>query len=166
MRASKVRAAGALAFPFFMISFALIVGSEKGVVATDYFEMIRRGEIGLYRQLAGWIAMAYWIARFFPSAIDAISSDGCLINLTGKDVILNSGHIIPTSEIESIKVKSAVFDRYLLIVDSSGNSYRQSVQFCKDDPLTVASRCVSASPKSHASGAQDGADLGERRGGL
>lgn len=134
---SKARAILAIGAPIFGFGFAIITIWDRGYSLTDYPLLIREGHLNWFSQGMGWIAVAAWIALFWPPAFSAIR-ESCLIYSQGSSIkIASSDTLITKSEIHSIQVRWTFFNKIIEFKTSNCHIFIQSAIFIKEDVKDV-----------------------------
>jgi len=129
-RPDRFRAAMALIAPIFV----LVVGGgallKKGYSLADYPLLIASGEVSSISQIVGWVCFALWIYRFWPSAIDALSSNFVLAR--NARLIMNAkGHEVALSSIEKVRLDQTFLRKEIVIEAGGRAALRQGVIFAQ-----------------------------------
>jgi len=128
----KARAAVALAFPIGAIALAAWFLMRKGYGPFDYFHLVFSRELSLFRQMVGWIALAFWAARFWPSAWSVFEGESCLIRTDDDRLILGGRSVGSLRDIDDFKLKNGVFSKKVVFLKSDKIIYAQSIMFSRE----------------------------------
>jgi hypothetical protein len=115
---------------FPILAFCILVYQllHRGYFVSDYFWLIVDGQLNWARQGVMWVALIFWIARYWPAAWQAMRTD-LLIVRTDRQVRLSSGVSLNLDDITSIERKSSLLFKGILFKGQGGELAKQSLLF-------------------------------------
>ena len=133
---TKARAILALVAPLLAWGYAVATLWGRGYSLLDYPLLIEAGYLNLTRQAVGLALTAYWIARYWPNAIQALRRPS-LIWQERNNIGLAAGMIVPIEEIEAVNIRHGFLNKVLEIKCRNGQEFRQSILFIKENDHSV-----------------------------
>jgi hypothetical protein len=118
--ADTPRAVLALAVPPAAIACVVIMLVSKGYGVLDYFALLQSGELSWVRQGIGWIAILFWVARYYPSAWSAVWEGPCLVRGDDAEIILHGERRIRRTEIKAVRLQRGWFRKVAEFETSAG----------------------------------------------
>jgi hypothetical protein len=122
------RAVVALLLPILAICVLIYQLLIRGYSIPDYFWLITSGQLNWARQGIMWVALTFWIVRYWPAAWQAIRSDFLIVQ-TDRQIRLASGAILSLDDIISVESKGDLLFKGMLFQHKNGNLAKQSLLF-------------------------------------
>lgn len=118
--ADTPRAILALVAPLLAVTIGIVVFGNKGDGLTEYLRLLQSGELSWFGQGVGWLALLFWVARYFPPAWSALWNGPCLVSGDKENLYLSNGKQIPLANIQSVRVQRDLFRKIALIETTEG----------------------------------------------
>lgn len=153
--AAKLRAIVALASPIggiLVIGWSLI---DKGYSIFDYPMLLAEGELGYFRQGLMWSALLFWCAAFWPSALEIISGERCVILSDKEYFYLSRNRKLLISRVIKIELRKTFFRKDIVFTDDSGNINTQTIMFINKRFSTVLNSLLLINAENSGSATPD-----------
>jgi hypothetical protein len=128
-RPDRFRAIVALVAPFLLLAAVVVVLLNKGHSLADYPRLVMSGKVSPISQIVGWTCLIFWIARYWPGAIDALSSNFVLAR-AGNSIVNAKGESVEFSSIKDVTLRQSVL-RKEIVIETDGGSVRQGIVFAQ-----------------------------------
>lgn len=126
---ARSRALMGIFLPFMWLVAWVTILSKRGYMPWQYFSLLSTGEISLLGQLLMWIALFYWIARYWPNAIEALSGNHCMIWRNNDSIYFANGNKIKLADISYITINNNMLGKYITFHLDSSLTFRLAVLF-------------------------------------
>ena len=128
--ADTPRAVVALLAPFAAIFSAMLILGTKKYDVLDYFRLLAAGDLSWFRQGVGWLALGFWVVRYFPPAWSALWDGPCLVSSNDGNLYLPRSQRLSLNSIRAVTLHRG-FARKIAFIETTDGRFSLPLLFVR-----------------------------------